>query len=277
MVYQIKLKKGYPYILAMLMLASCSAGKYAATNKVYKKKAGEFAEAIKSMPPVGQGVVLSDSTLQSWVGSVNFGIRRPNFVVLHHTAQKSSDQTIKTFTIAKTEVSAHYVVGRDGKVIQMVNDYLRANHAGVGKWGNDTDLNSSSIGIEIDNSGTEPYSEVQLQSLMTLLSTLKSRYKIPTANFIGHSDLAPRRKVDPANFPWKRFAEKGYGLWYDSVLVMPPDNFDATLALKIIGYDVSNLPAAIVAFKIHFVQTDVTPELTPAVKLILFNLYKKYM
>ena len=277
MVYQIKLKKGYPYILAMLILASCSTGKYAATNKVYKKKAGEFAETIKSMPPVGQGVVLSDPTLQSWVGSVNFGIRRPNFVVLHHTAQKSSDQTIKTFTIAKTEVSAHYVVGRDGKVIQMVNDYLRANHAGVGRWGNDTDLNSSSIGIEIDNSGAEPYSEAQLQSLMTLLSTLKSRYKIPTANFIGHSDVAPRRKVDPANFPWKRFAEKGYGLWYDSVLVMPPDNFDATLALKIIGYDVSNLPAAIVAFKIHFVQTDVTPELTPAVKLILFNLYRKYM
>lgn len=277
MVYQIKLKKGYPYILAMLILASCSTGKYAATNKVYKKKAGEFAETIKSMPPVGQGVVLSDPTLQSWIGSVNFGIRRPNFVVLHHTAQKSSDQTIKTFTIAKTEVSAHYVVGRDGKVIQMVNDYLRANHAGVGRWGNDTDLNSSSIGIEIDNSGAEPYSEAQLQSLMTLLSTLKSRYKIPTANFIGHSDVAPRRKVDPANFPWKRFAEKGYGLWYDSVLVMPPDNFDATLALKIIGYDVSNLPAAIVAFKIHFVQTDVTPELTPAVKLILFNLYRKYM
>ncbi|ETZ19395.1 N-acetylmuramoyl-L-alanine amidase [Pedobacter sp. V48] len=277
MVYQIKLKKGYPYILAMLILASCSTGKYAATNKVYKKKAGEFAETIKSMPPVGQGVVLSDPTLQSWVGSVNFGIRRPNFVILHHTAQKSSDQTIKTFTIAKTEVSAHYVVGRDGKVIQMVNEYLRANHAGVGRWGNDTDLNSSSIGIEIDNSGAEPYSEAQLQSLMTLLSTLKSRYKIPTANFIGHSDVAPRRKVDPANFPWKRFAEKGYGLWYDSVLVMPPDNFDATLALKIIGYDVSNLPAAIVAFKIHFVQTDVTPELTPAVKLILFNLYRKYM
>ncbi len=259
------------------MLASCSAGKYAATNKIYKKKADEFAETIKSMPPTNQGVVLSDPTLQSWVGSVNFGIRRPNFVILHHTAQQSTDQTIKTFTIAKTEVSAHYVVGRDGKVVQMVNDYLRANHAGVGRWGNDTDLNSSSIGIEIDNSGTEPYSEVQLQSLMTLLSTLKSRYKIPTANFIGHSDVAPRRKVDPANFPWKRFAEKGYGLWYDSVLVMPPDNFDAALALKIIGYDVSNLPAAIVAFKIHFVQTDVTPELTPAVKLILFNLYKKYM
>nr|WP_157247026.1 N-acetylmuramoyl-L-alanine amidase [Pedobacter panaciterrae] len=277
MIHQIKLKKGYTYILAVLMLASCSAGKYAATNKIYKKKADEFAETIKSMPPTNQGVVLSDPTLQSWVGSVNFGIRRPNFVILHHTAQQSTDQTIKTFTIAKTEVSAHYVVGRDGKVVQMVNDYLRANHAGVGRWGNDTDLNSSSIGIEIDNSGTEPYSEVQLQSLMTLLSTLKSRYKIPTANFIGHSDVAPRRKVDPANFPWKRFAEKGYGLWYDSVLVMPPDNFDAALALKIIGYDVSNLPAAIVAFKIHFVQTDVTPELTPAVKLILFNLYKKYM
>src|SRR5690348_17127454 len=136
MAHQIKLRKGYPYILAMLILASCSTGKYAATNKVYKKKAGEFAETIKSMPPVNQGVVLSDPTLQSWVGSVNFGIRRPNFVILHHTAQKSTDQTIKTFTIAKTEVSAHYVVGRDGKVVQMVNDYLRANHAGVGKWGN---------------------------------------------------------------------------------------------------------------------------------------------
>ena len=277
MEYYTKFKGHHAYLAIMFLFASCSAGKYAATNKIYKKKAGEFSETIKSMPPVNQGPMLSDPALQSWVGSVNFGIRRPNFVILHHTAQKSTDQTIKTFTMVKTEVSAHYVVGRDGKVVQMVNDYLRANHAGVGKWGNDTDLNSSSIGIEIDNAGNEPYPEVQLKSLMTLLTTLKNRYKIPTANFIGHSDIAPRRKVDPANFPWKRFAEAGYGLWYDSVLVMPPEDFDATIALKIIGYDVSNLPAAITAFKIHFVQTDVTPELTPAVRLILYNLYRKYM
>lgn len=263
-------------ILLPFLIASCSTNKYAASEKVYKKQAKDFAKVIRATPPLNQVAVI-DPGQQSWVGSVNFGIRKPNFVILHHTAQNSSDQTLKTFTVTRTQVSAHYVIGRDGKVFQMVNDYLRAQHAGVGKWGNDTDLNSSSIGIEIDNNGDEPYSEAQIKSLLEVLAVLKKRYNIPVANFIGHADIAPSRKPDPNKFPWKVLAEKGFGFWYDDVLLMPPVDFDTTAALRIIGYDIKNLSAAITAFKRHFVQTDITPVLTPADRLILFNLYKKYM
>ncbi|WP_316810591.1 N-acetylmuramoyl-L-alanine amidase [Pedobacter heparinus] len=265
------------YFIPLFLLAACSTNKYAATNKVYKKQAKNFAETIKAAPPLNQAIDSLPVHPLSWVGSVNFGIRKPNFVVLHHTAQDSSAQTLKTFTLTRTQVSSHYVIGRDGKVFQMVNDYLRANHAGVSRWGNDMDLNSSSIGIEIDNNGREPYSDVQIKSLVTVLRALKKRYNIPTANFIGHADIAPGRKNDPRNFPWKKMAEAGFGYWYDDVLVMPPDDFDTVAALRIIGYNVKNLNAAIEAFKIHFVQTDISQVLTPADKLILFNVYKKYL
>jgi len=265
------------FLVLPSFVLSCSMGKYAASNKIYKNQAKDYANIIKAAPPAGQEITSLAADQQSWVGSVNFGIRKPNFIILHHTAQNSSDQTLKTFIIAKTQVSAHYIIGRDGKVFQMVNDYLRAQHAGVGKWGNDTDLNSSSLGIEIDNNGDEPYADAQIKSLIEVLTVLKKRYNIPTANFIGHADIAPTRKPDPNKFPWKVLAKKGFGFWYDEVLLMPPADFDTTLALRIIGYDVKNLSAAIIAFKRHFVQTDITPVLTPADKLILFNLYKKYM
>lgn len=236
-----------------------------------------FAKTVKAFPPVGQGVD-SLNNEQYFVGSVNMGIRKPNYVIIHHTAQNSTDETLRTFTIPRTAVSAHYVIGRDGKVVQMVNDYLRAQHAGLGKWGTVTDMNSCSIGIELDNNGlTDPWPDAQINSLCALLSTLKKKYSIPTENFIGHADFAPSRKPDPANFPWKTLAKKGFGLWYDDILQMPPANFDTTLALRIIGYDIKNLNAAIVAFKRHFVGNDLTPKLTEPDKLILFNLYKKYM
>ncbi|MFA6277830.1 MAG: N-acetylmuramoyl-L-alanine amidase [Pedobacter sp.] len=261
----------------VLLLTNCSTNKYAATDKVYKNMAKGFSKIIKATPPEGQ-TIDSLNNEQYFVGTVNMGIRKPNFVIIHHTAQDSTAQTLKTFTIARTAVSAHYVVGRDGKVYHMVNDYLRAQHAGVGRWGNDTDLNSSSIGIEMDNNGTtDVWTDAQINSLCSLLATLKKKYSIPTANFIGHADIAPTRKPDPNNFPWKTLANKGFGYWYDDVLQMPPADFDTTIALRIIGYDVRNLPAAITAFKRHFVGTDITPKLTEPDKLILYNLYKKYM
>jgi len=265
-------------VVSSFLLVSCSTSKYAATEKIYKYKAKGFSEIIKTVPPPAQQVPGLDPTIQSWVGSVNFGIRKPNFVIIHHTAQNSTQQTINTFLVkGKSEVSAHYIVGKDGAVVQMVNDYLRANHAGIGKWGNTSDLNSSSIGIELDNNGIDqPFTDAQIRSLLVLLDALKKRYNIPVANFIGHADIAPGRKNDPRNFPWKILAKKGFGLWYDDVLNLPPDDFNAELALRIIGYDTRNLPAAIASFKLHFVQTDVSQVLTPADKLILFNLYKKY-
>ncbi|RZJ63749.1 MAG: N-acetylmuramoyl-L-alanine amidase, partial [Flavobacterium sp.] len=181
-----------------IVISSCGSSKYAATEKIYKEKTKEFAKIITSTPPVGQLYDTLNPTNQQWIGSVNFGIRKPNFVILHHTAQDSLAQTVKTFHSTRAGTSAHYVVSRDGKVVQMVNDYLRSNHAGVSKWGKDTDLNSSSIGIELDNNGTtDIWTDAQINSLIKLLTTLKKKYNIPTANFIGHSDIAPKRKPDP--------------------------------------------------------------------------------
>ena len=213
----------------------------------------------------------------TWVGTVNFGIRRPNFVIIHFTAQDSVQQTLKTFTITSTQVSAHYVLAKNGEVFHMVNDYLRANHAGVGRWGSVTDMNSCSIGIEIDNNGNEPYTAVQINSLLALLTQLKKNYHIPTANFIGHEDFAPKRKPDPGPFfPWKTLAQRGFGYWSDDILELPPDNFDYTVALRLIGYDTSDINAAIVAFKRHFVQTDIRPQLTQLDLNVLYNVYAKY-
>ncbi|PST85312.1 N-acetylmuramoyl-L-alanine amidase [Pedobacter yulinensis] len=270
-------RAGFFSAIAALALAGCGSGKYAATEKVYKKKAREISEIVRATPPKEQAVENFSPEQQWWVGSVNFGIRKPNYVVIHHTAQDSLEQTIKTFHSTRAAVSSHYVVSRDGKIVQMVNDYLRANHAGIGKWGNNTDLNSSSIGIELDNNGREPWPDAQINSLITLLETLKKRYNIPQANFIGHADLAPKRKPDPANFPWHKLAYKGFGFWYDKILKNPPADFKPEIALKLMGYDTRDLPAAIVAFKRHFVQKDLSAALTPLDKLILYNVYEKYM
>ncbi|WP_421941684.1 N-acetylmuramoyl-L-alanine amidase [Pedobacter sp.] len=264
-------------ISSVCLWSSCGSSKYAATEKIYKQKTKDFAKIITSTPPVGQLYDPVEGTNQTWVGSVNFGIRKPNFVIIHHTAQDSLAQTIKTFHSTKAGTSAHYVISRDGKVVQMVNDYLRSNHAGVSKWGKDTDLNSSSIGIELDNNGTtDPWPDAQINSLLKLLATLKKNYNIPAANFIGHSDIAPKRKPDPNNFPWKKLAEKGFGFWYDDVLKNPPADFDTTNALKLMGYDTSDLGATITAFKRHFIQSDLTPKLTPVDILVLYNVYTKY-
>lgn len=264
-------------IILILSISACSTNKYATTEKIYKEKAKGFSKIILATPPEGQLYDSINAANQQWIGSVNFGIRKPNFVIIHHTAQDSLGQTIKTFHSTKAGTSAHYVVGRDGKVVHMVNDYLRSNHAGVSKWGKDTDLNSSSIGIELDNNGTtDIWTDAQINSLIKLLTTLKKKYSIPTANFIGHADIAPKRKPDPNNFPWKKLAVKGFGYWYDDVLQNPPVDFDTTNALKLMGYDTTDLGATITAFKRHFIQTDITPKLTPVDILVLYNVYTKY-
>nr|WP_223857615.1 N-acetylmuramoyl-L-alanine amidase [Sphingobacterium micropteri] len=213
-----------------------------------------------------------------WAEAIHYDIRKPNFVIIHHTAQHSLAQTIRTFQLEHTKVSAHYVIGKDGRVVQMLNDYLRSWHAGRSKWGNVTDMNSVSLGIELDNNGREPFSEAQINALLILLDTLKTKYQIPFANFLGHADVAPARKNDPSVFfPWKRLADRGFGVWYDeSNLVPPPDNFNFVDALRIIGYDVSNLNKTIGAFKRKFIVTDVEETLTDYDKRVLYNLYRRY-
>lgn len=277
---------------AAFMLSACNANRYAKTNRVYKKQINALTEQIRQPLPYitprlittydtsGVAVVSEDPQAKNpehWVGAIHFNLRKPNYVVIHHTAQDSLQQTLHTFTVPHTQVSSHYVIGRDGEIVQMLNDYVRGWHAGAGKWGSVTDLNSVSLGIELDNNGSEPFSEAQIHSLLNVLDTLKTKYNIPTANFIAHSDIAPARKVDPsAFFPWKRLAESGFGYWPGDSLANPPEHFNPVDALRIIGYDTSNLEAAIRAFKLHYIQHDVSAVLTEDDICVLYDLYLNY-
>lgn len=300
-------------LLFVALLSSCASNPYAESNRMHRKQAKIHLKELGTFPPkTGLDQQLLQNS-EDWVGTTNFNLRKPNFVVIHHTAQDSVEQTLKTFTVPRTQVSAHYVIGDDGTIYHMLNDYYRAWHGGTGKWGNVTDLNSASIGIELDNNGFEPFSDAQISSLIDLLDVLKKKYNIPTANFIGHSDMAPSRKVDPnVFFPWKRLAEAGFGYWYDEgvgkpdpvldtsmpkairiqgkesaeiapVPAMPeqagkvPPDFNPLVALRIIGYDISDPEAAIKAFKLHFIQKDLDSELTDEDLQILYNLYQKYL
>lgn len=258
-------------LAAIVIFISGCTTKYSASNKIYRQQAKEFAKTLKAQP---QHI---DSTLQSsqWVGTTNFGMRRPVYVIIHHTAQNSCGQTLNTFIEKRTGVSAHYVICRDGIVQHMLNDYLRAWHAGNARWGNLTDINSASVGIELDNNGFEPFSEAQISNLLVVLKHLKKEFGIPVANFIGHADIAPIRKVDPSRyFPWQRLAREGFGNWYDTTKTIVPDDFNALQGLRIIGYDTRDSIAAIKAFKLHFVQNDLLPAITTADRKIIYELQK---
>ena len=185
--------------------------------------------------------------------SPNFDERRPNFVIIHYTSDDTAEQALATLTSATSKVSAHYLIARDGIVYPLVPESRRAWHAGDSYWGGNRDMNSASIGIELDNNGSEAFSEPLLSSLLLLLVDLQQRYSIPTANFLGHSDVAPRRKVDPGRwFPWQRLAAVGFGLWCEPPYARAPVGSDPYLMLAAIGYDVTVPDAALAAFKLHF-------------------------
>lgn len=243
----------------IIMLWSCAGNPYRQANRTYRQQVKEFAKQIRQQPHSIPGI----PSPNNWVGTTNLNLRKPNLVVIHHTAQASCQQTINTFTKMSTQVSAHYVICKDGTVHHMLNDYLRAWHAGAGKWGNVTDVNSSSIGIELDNNGYETFPQAQINSLLVLLDTLKQKYNLPAPNFIGHADVAPARKVDPnIHFPWQTLAARGFGLWVPDQLPGSdslPAAFNHIHALKIIGYDVSDTTAAFRAFKRRFMAVDTMP------------------
>lgn len=264
----------YIFLFGVLVICACSSDLYRQTNRSYKKQAKAFAKALREYPiKDSAGLPYADN----WIGTTNFSMRRANFVVIHHTAQNSCDETYKTFTLPRTAVSAHYVICRDGTVQHMLNDLLRAHHAGLGKWGNISDMNSHSIGIEIDNNGSEPFTESQMNSLVELLGRLKRAYNIPQSNFIGHLDWAPGRKVDPSRyFSWQSLAEKGFGFWYDTTSVEVPVDFNPMQALRIIGYNTSKPEIAIQSYKIHFVPQDTTSLINDTDKKIIFDLVRKY-
>jgi N-acetylmuramoyl-L-alanine amidase len=260
-------------IFLSLLFMGCSHNAYRSSNRIYKKETKILSEEIRQEP------ANYFQTLDSpWIGAVNFDLRKPNFVIIHHTAQNGCPETLRTFTIQQSQVSAHYVICKDGTVHHMLSDYLRAWQAGSAKWGNNTDINSSSIGIELDNNGFESFTDPQINSLLILLDTLKTKYKIPQENFIGHGDIAPGRKVDPNwRFPWKVLADHGFGNWYgDTSAVIVPAGFNDYQALRIIGYNIRDTTVAIAAFRRHWIQDSVYKPFDSASEKILYNLSLKY-
>ena len=141
------------------------------------------------------------------------------FVIIHYTGMQSEIESIKRLTDIKSKVSCHYLVNRKGQIINMVEDANIAWHAGRSKWKNFINLNNNSIGIELVNKGHkfgyQNFTNKQIKSLIKLCKKLKIRYKIKSENFLGHSDIAPLRKVDPGEkFPWKRISKSNIGKWY---------------------------------------------------------------
>jgi N-acetylmuramoyl-L-alanine amidase len=193
--------------------------------------------------------------LAHWVPSPNHNAREAVLVVIHATTQDSVEESIETLRTANSggPVSAHYLIGRDGALYQLVSEDLRAWHAGPGAWGTISDVNSASIGIELDNNGTDPYPAQQIDSLLRLLADICKRNGIPREQVIGHADMAPTRKTDPgAQFPWARLAQEGFGRWPRAPLADPPTGFNPAVALRLLGYSSDDHAAVIRAFHLHY-------------------------
>lgn len=153
-----------------------------------------------------------------WHPSPNFGPRRggatPDLIVLHYTAMDNAQAALDRLCAPEFEVSAHFLIGRDGRLWQLVAEDQRAWHAGAGSWGQVTDVNSRSFGIELDNDGRVPFSAPQMDCLEFLLARLAADWAIPPQRIIGHSDMAPERKTDPGpRFDWRRLARQGLAVW----------------------------------------------------------------
>ena len=135
-------------------------------------------------------------------------------VVIHFTGMESGAAALERLCDPSAEVSAHYLIDEDGGVLQLVDEELRAWHAGAGAWGSVSDVNSRSVGIELVNDGASAFPEAQMAALEDLLAGVCARWQVPPERVIGHSDCAPARKVDPGPlFDWRRLAETGLSIW----------------------------------------------------------------
>ena len=156
--------------------------------------------------------------------SPNHGARKRevSLLVMHYTGMDAAEAAIERLRDPDAGVSAHYVVCEDGRTVQLVDEDRRAWHAGLGVWAGERDVNSASIGIEIVNGGhcfgLPDFPRAQIDAVIELSEAIMARWTIHAAGVIGHSDMAPERKLDPGErFPWARLADCGIGVWPDPV------------------------------------------------------------
>jgi N-acetylmuramoyl-L-alanine amidase len=211
--------------------------------------------------------------------SPNFGPRKGgdhvDLLILHYTAMESAEASLDRLCDPKAEVSAHYLVDTDGSLWSLVEESKRAWHAGVAYWSGETDINSRSIGIEIQHQGPgrepDPFPRVQMDAVSLLCQDIMQRHRIGPARVLGHSDVAVGRKVDPGpEFPWARLAAEGVGLWVDGA-ARPELNEDRALsALRSIGYALDAPMTALAAFRLHWVPE--VPQNAPLDPLTMYRL-----
>ena len=184
--------------------------------------------------------------------SPNFGPRRggsvPDLVVLHYTGMATAADALARLTDPASEVSAHYLIDPDGRVVRLVAEETRAWHGGAAMWGGVTDINSRSIGIEIVNPGHElgypPFPEAQFAGLEALLADILARHEISPERVVSHACVSPERKRDPGEkFDWRRLALQGLSIWLNPDLEssLPPGLVDAArfqAAARRFGYGV---------------------------------------
>lgn len=186
--------------------------------------------------------------------SPNCGPRRggvlPDLIVLHFTAMASTAESAERLCDPQAEVSSHYLIAPQGDILPLVPEELRAWHAGGGAWGATTDVNSRSIGIELQNDGRSPFALAQMQALVDLLGDIRRRWSIPRARIIGHSDMAPLRKADPgARFDWQALALLGQSVWPEHTTEPAPD---FTKAARAFGYPDLDETTLLSAFRLRF-------------------------
>jgi N-acetylmuramoyl-L-alanine amidase len=216
--------------------------------------------------------------------SPNFD-ERPNhqcldLIIIHYTGMEKVKEALTRLCDPLAKVSAHYLIDQKGQCYQLVDDQKRAWHAGVSYWQGIRDINGISLGIELDNGGHDGglpfFLEPQIQALLSLLTCLSQKYHINKKKIIGHSDIAPLRKMDPGElFPWLTLHQHGFGLWPTSTpqQAVPQSIRDVQKILRIIGYDCPlngiidhQTEAVIRAFQRHFTPTEITGTLTSQLK-----------
>ena len=155
-----------------------------------------------------------------FIESPNFDqVKRRNikYIIIHYTGMKTAQESLKRLSSKKYKVSSHYFINKSGEITQLVKDKDIAWHAGISNWKKDVNLNSKSIGIELQNKGQKfgyhNFHSSQIKSLISLIESIRSKYKIKKSNILGHSDIAPLRKIDPGYlFPWHKLAAKGLAI-----------------------------------------------------------------
>lgn len=199
--------------------------------------------------------------------------------VIHYTEMESAAAALERLSDPAAKVSAHYLISRDGEVTRLVPEERRAWHAGLSYWRGIRDVNSASIGIELDHPGHKygygPFPDAQFEALVPLLARMVKAHAIPCANVVGHSDVAPARKIDPGElFPWERLAEYGLCLPAPKIELGDPYDNDGAflLALERFGYDITEGRKAVEAFQRRWRPRKIDGEIDGEIRAILFQL-----